>query len=235
MYLDEPATGATLASGFDVGGWAIDLSADAGQNGIDVMHVWAYPSAGGAAVFLGVAPVDRPRPDVAAIFGAQFVNAGFRVTTAALAPGPYTIVAYAHSTVAGAFTASQASSITVRSAGDPLMTIDTPADGGSTAQPFVVAGWAIDRDAASGPGVDVLHVWAFPTDGGAAVFAGAVATGGARGDVGAIFGPQFAASGYSLAVSGLTPGKTYQIAVYAHSTVTGTFSQSRIVLVGIGP
>ena len=35
-----------------VGGWAADLDAAAGT-GIDTLHVWAYPLAGGPPVFQG--------------------------------------------------------------------------------------------------------------------------------------------------------------------------------------
>ena len=64
---DLPASGATVRSGFAVGGWAIDLSADAGQNGIDVMHVWAYPPAGRARIprrGAGRSPTRRRRGDL---------------------------------------------------------------------------------------------------------------------------------------------------------------------------
>ena len=232
MCLDLPWNGSIRRSGFAVGGWAIDLSADAGQNGIDVMHVWAYPPAG-APVFLGAAPVVRPRADVEAIYGSQFANSGFWLDSAPLTPGSYTIVAYAHSGAFGAFTGSQAVGITIPVPATPMMTIDTPPDGATAAQPFLLAGWAIDRDAPSGTGIDAVHVWAFP-DNGAAVFIGAAATGGVRGDVAAIYGAQFATSGYNLAVTGLATG-SYQIVVYAHSSVTGTFSQWRVVRVAITP
>ena len=49
-----------------------------------------------------------------------------------------------------------------------------------------------------------------------------------------MLGAQFTNSGYNVTVSGLAPGQ-YQIAVYAHSTVTGTFNQSRVVSVTIVP
>jgi hypothetical protein len=88
----------------------------------------------------------------------------------------------------------------------------------------------IDRDSTSGPGVDAVHVWAYPINGGSPVFLGTATLGGARGDVGAAYGSQFTNSGYNVTVSGLPPGQ-YQLAVYAHSTVTGTFNQSRVVTV----
>jgi hypothetical protein len=107
----------------------------------------------------------------------------------------------------------------------PVMALDTPADGFGGPQPFVVAGWAVDRAAPSGTGVDAIHVWAFPVGGGSPVPLGAAAYGGARVDVSAVFGSQFLNSGYTLNVNGLVQG-TYDLGVYLHSTVTGTFSLS---------
>ncbi len=228
MDMDRPEQNAVVPGRFVVAGWALDRSALEGA-GVDAIHVYAF-AASGAVTFLGVADYGVERPDVGNVFGAQFVRSGYWLTVGALDPGEYTLVVFARSTVSGTFFA-QAHHITVR-AGNPLMALDTPADGATHAQPFPLAGWAIDRDAPSGPGVDVLHVWAFPAGGGTPTFVGVASTGGARSDVGAIFGSQFTNSGYSLAVTGLAPG-TYQIVVYAHSTVTGTFNQWRVVTVSV--
>ena len=43
--------------------------------------------------------------------------------------------------------------------------IDVPRSQQAVEQPFVLAGWAADLDAASGTGIDTLHVWAYPLDG----------------------------------------------------------------------
>jgi hypothetical protein len=229
MSLDLPLPGSVQSPVFDVGGWAIDQAAVT-DNGIDVIHVYAF-AGNGAQTFLGVAPVDRTRDDVAQIYGAQHANSGFRLTTPALAPGAYRIIAFAHSTVTNSFTTARSADITVRTPGNPVMTIDTPSAGASTGQPFAVAGWAIDRDATSGTGVDAIHVWAYPSS-GSAIFLGTAQLGAARNDVGGIYGAQFTNSGYNLAVSGLAPGQ-YQIVVFAHSTVTGTFNQSRVVAITV--
>jgi hypothetical protein len=117
----------------------------------------------------------------------------------------------------------------------PQVTIDTPAAKGpgrqiQLQQPFNIAGWAIDADSDAGTGVDTLHVWAYPLDGGEPVFLGATAYGGERPDVGAIFGERFTPSGYSLTVYGLMPGN-YDLAVFAWSTVKGQFVPARVVRV----
>jgi hypothetical protein len=54
--------------------------------------------------------------------------------------------------------------------------------------------------------------------------------GGARPDVGAVYGDRFAGSGYGIHVTGLPPG-TYDIAVFAFSTVVNDFTPARVVRV----
>jgi glucose/arabinose dehydrogenase len=116
----------------------------------------------------------------------------------------------------------------------PLMHIDTPTAGAMVAQPFAVAGWAIDPAAATGTGVDVVNVWAYPGPGSGAqpIFVGAAVSGGSRPDVGAAFGSRFASSGFSVLVSGLAPGD-YQLVAFALSTATGTFNNSKAAIVTV--
>ena len=126
----------------------------------------------------------------------------------------------------------------------PQVVIDVPAEpasGRNVSQPFVVAGWAIDTDAGAGTGIDTLHVWAYPRDACAGascrvdpIFLGAAAYGGRRPDVAAIFGDQFRESGYSLSVASL-PSGTYDVAVFAWSSVTGGFIPAKVVRVVVGP
>ena len=121
------------------------------------------------------------------------------MTAPGLSPGPYAIVAFAHSTVAGTFNLSAQARVTV--AGSlPLMALDVPAPGSTIGPAFHVGGWAIDRAASSGTGVDTIHVWAFPNPGSgqAPIFLGVAAYGGSRPDVGGIFGSQFTNSGFNL-------------------------------------
>src|SRR6185436_11510922 len=125
-------------------------------------------------------------------------NVGYNLA-ATLAPGAYTLVVYTRSTVSGTFN-SIATAITVR-AGNPVMTIDTPAAGATVTRPFLLAGWAVDLDSMSGPGVDAVHVWAYPANGGSPVFVGVGTLNFARADVGAIFGARFTNSGYNVAVT----------------------------------
>ncbi len=110
--------------------------------------------------------------------------------------------------------------------------IDTPRSQQDVGQPFVLAGWAADLDAAGGPGIDTLHVWAYPTTGGAPVFLGTPILGGARPDVAAVYGDQFREAGFALPVHGLTPG-IYDLAVFPWSHVTGVFAPAKLVHVTV--
>ena len=120
--------------------------------------------------------------------------------------------------------------MTVRNS--PAMALDTPS-AGSRPQPFTVAGWAIDVASTSGTGVDAVHVWAYPNPGSGQppIFLGVATYGGQRADVGGIFGSRFGPSAYSLAVNSLTRGVTYDIVVYARSTVSNSFDNWRVVRV----
>jgi hypothetical protein len=95
-------------------------------------------------------------------------------------------------------------------------------------QPFMLAGWAADRDAAIGTGIDTLHVWAFPSTGGAPIFLGTPTLGGARPDVAAVLGDQFRQTGFGLAVQGLSAG-SYDLAIFPWSNVTGAFAPPEVV------
>jgi len=110
--------------------------------------------------------------------------------------------------------------------------IDTPASQQDVGQPFVLAGWAADLNAAEGSGIDTLHVWAYPLTGGAPIFVGAAAPGGARPDVAAVHGEQFRDSGYGLIVQGLPHGN-YDLAVFAWSNVSGGFVPAKVVRITV--
>ena len=54
-----------------------------------------------------------PRPDVAALYGAQYAHAGFHVDVAGLAPGVYDVVVFGHSSVSGTFNLQRVVRVTV--------------------------------------------------------------------------------------------------------------------------
>ncbi len=115
----------------------------------------------------------------------------------------------------------------------PQVVIDLPsANGDASASSFIVAGWAADLDSTIDGGVDTVHVWAYPASGAAPIFIGEAAIGGSRPDVAAVFGERFGKSGYGIEVKGL-PAGTYDIAVFAYSTVTDGFVPAKTVRVRI--
>ena len=81
-----------------------------------------------------------------------------------------------------------------------------------------------------------MHVWAYPSTGSGQaadpIWIGAATYGGARPDVAAIYGDRFLNSGYGMMVQGLSPG-TYDLAVFAYSTVTGGFVPAKTVRVTV--
>ena len=241
VELDYPRAQQVLPSDFVVSGWAADLGAPAGS-GIDAIHVYAYPDpgTGKAPVFLGVASYGTARGDVASIFGAQFLNSGYSLPVTGLRPALYDIVVYGHSTVSGTFAAQKVvrtrifSAATAPAPSGEQVFIDTPAAGMTIRGTFAVAGWAADLRASTGSGVDRVDVWAYPQPGSglAPAFLGAAAYGVPRADVGSIFGARSTPSGYYLAGVSLAPG-TYDIAVFARSTVTGGYDRQRVVRITV--
>ena len=229
MRIDAPAEGARLRQPFALGGWTIDATATL-DTGIDAIHVWAYPASGAPPIFAGV-PSRGPRPDVAAAFGPQFLNSGYGLLVRGLPPGGYRLVAYGRVASTGAFSAVDVRSITIE--GGSLLAVDAPAPFSTVSRTFIVGGWAIDPAASTGTGVDTIHVWAYPVAPatGAPVFLGVPAF-GVRPDVAAIFGSQFANAGYTLVVRALPPG-TWDVVVYVHSAVSGTFDTARLVRITI--
>ena len=116
------------------------------------------------------------------------------------------------------------------------MNVDSPRSGASVAGVFAAAGWAVDHGApnGSGCGVDTLHVWAYPSTGASPIFVGVGRMGVARPDVMTAIAngdTDFANCGWGL--QGVLQQGTYDLVVYAHSTVTGTFNNQQTVRVSV--
>jgi hypothetical protein len=227
LALDAPVAGATVNQTFTISGWALDL-ASAGGTGVDAVHAYASPAAGGSSVPLGIAELGQSRPDVGAVFGSQFTASGYRLT-ASLAAGTYNLTVYARSTVTGTFSKQLTARVTVRQSA-PIIFLDRPSAGAIVSSPFVLSGWALDLGAPAGTGVDAIHVWAYPLTGGAAVWVGAATYGTSRPDVGAYYGAQFSNAGFTLAGAALAPG-TYDLVLFPHSTLSAAFSTPLVVRV----
>lgn len=91
----------------------------------------------------------------------------------------------------------------------------------------IVAGWAADLDSPLDTGIDVIHVWAYPRNGGDPIFVGQAAYGGKRPDVAAVYGDRFLKSGFGLRVTNLEPGD-YTLAVFAWSSANGRWLPARV-------
>lgn len=235
IAIDAPAASATVSPAFEIRGWAIDGAAPDGT-GVDAIHVYLAANDGASQpAFLGVATYGLSRPDVAASYGSRFANSGYQFSASGVQPGSYVLCAYAHSTVTGSFSIVATRPFTVDNT--TMMSIDTPSAGATIDAPtFTVAGWAIDRVATSGSGVDALHVYAFRDPGSdqPPTFLGVAQVGVGRSDVANLFGNQFLKSGYELGVDraalGLTPG-VYDIVVWTHSSVSNAFTAVSVVRV----
>jgi hypothetical protein len=84
-----------------VAGWAADLDSSV-DTGIDTIHVWAYPvtaNGHGDPVWVNVAAYGGRRPDVAGVYGDQFLYSGYGVQVNTLPPGTYDIALFPHSSV----------------------------------------------------------------------------------------------------------------------------------------
>lgn len=219
LTIDQPIPGAAVVPPFAVGGWAVDPYAASGT-GIDAVHVYAFPAGGGAPIFLGAARYGSTRSDIGEKFGSQFTHSGFLLTVSSLANGIYTIQAFGHSTAANTFSVSSRVTITVGPA--PLMSLDNPTSNSTFVGTLTVSGWAIDRAAPYGTGVDIVQVWATPVGGASPLFLGNAHLGRDRPDVARLFGNQFWSSGYVF-IADVPPGN-YTVNVYMHSSVSQTFS-----------
>jgi glucose/arabinose dehydrogenase len=226
MSIDVPSRNETVTQPFAVAGWALDPAAPTGA-GVDAIHVWAYPlpSPGappsGSPVFVGATAPTIDRPDVAAVFGSpQFMRSGFALGVTGIAPGIYRLAVFAHISATGSFDAVRTVDVTI--APFVRVAVDTPAPGATVGSQLVVGGWAFDASAASGAGVDAIHVWAVPASGGSFVFLGSSTAFFDRADVAAVFGQRFITSGYNLAVNAPPPG-VWDLCVFVHSTASGTF------------
>lgn len=219
--LDAPLErGTTRASSVTLRGFAVDTRSTSGA-GIDGVHVYAYPQDGaGSAVFLGLATLGQSRSDAGEALGPEFTQSGFTLTVS-LPPGSYLFVAYAHSSVDGAFGPPAQARATALSG--PVLRMESPA-AGLAPEVVTISGVALDLDTSSGTGVDTVHIWGYPSpgSGAAAQFLGVADYGVARADVGAAYGARFASSGFSLRTP-LSPG-SWLIVAYGRSTVSGSFS-----------
>ena len=178
---------------------------------------------GGAPIFLGAATLGDFRPDVANNLS------GFHLDVPDLAPGNYALWVFAKAAARPTFADAHVVPITVAPWQPALqMHIDLPATGPVATGGFLVGGWALVTDGPTTPGVDAVHVWAYPVGGGAPRFVGAAQLDGARPDVATLFGAGYENTGFNLLATDL-PAGTWDLAVFARMTGASGFSPAQTV------
>ena len=114
----------------------------------------------------------------------------------------------------------------------PQLVVDLAPAAGADANGAVVAGWAADLDSPDGTGIQMIHAWAYPRNGGPAIFVGEAAYGGLRPDVAGVFGDRFGESGFGLRVEGLPPG-AYDLALFPWSAAKSAWLPAKLVAIEI--
>jgi YVTN family beta-propeller protein len=190
------------------------------ESAVDVIHAWAFPASGGSPVFVGEAYYS--------LYGLAGQNSGFNIPVANLPSGRHTLVFYAHDPRTNTFQPAATLDLTVR-VGRAAIAVDTPRPEITAISPFVIGGWAVDPAAAAGggPGIDVVHIWAYPASGGSPIFVAQASTGGPRPDVASLMGSPFSRAGFTT--TGSLPSGSYTLALWGRSTGTGTFDAVQTV------
>ena len=242
LTVDRPLVGSVLPSDLLLSGWAIDRAATTGT-GIDAVHVYAFrnPGSGATPTFLGVASYGGSRPDVGAAYGSsRFANSGFSLPVVGLAVGTYDLAFYGRSTVAGTFNVVQTRRVTISTAPPitgPAAATGLPAMNAIVRNWLSIGGWALDVRSTSGPGMDVVQVWGYPSPGSgqAPVFLGNAQYGIVRQDVANAFGNnRYRTSGFYMDVMSM-PAGVWDIVVMPRSTVTGAFEVARVTRITVDP
>jgi hypothetical protein len=119
IEIDGPAPeNVRLSATTSVVGWALDAASE-GETGIDTIHVWAFPAAGGEPIFGGVGQYGLARPDVAAAFANPvYTNSGYFVPLRELPRGKYSLVVFARRTGMTEFDVLKAVTIEIVPPGD---------------------------------------------------------------------------------------------------------------------
>ncbi|GMV23756.1 MAG: hypothetical protein AMXMBFR57_37050 [Acidimicrobiia bacterium] len=113
-------------------------------------------------------------------------------------------------------------------ASSPAMFVDAPGSYASVPRSFHVGGWAIDQASITGTGIDTIHIWATPPV-GSAVHLGTASLGGSRPDVQSAYShARFLSSGFGFNASmpSVLGSGNFKLTVFAHSSVTGSFSNA---------
>lgn len=217
-HVDSPPAD-TLGLPVPVTGWALDASART-DTGVDSVAIYAGEIELGR--WLADAEYGSERSDVEQRFGVRFAPAGYAVNLADLAGGRQELSIYAHTTVDDRWALVATYTVVIDAdlpAVDVRGHIDPPPPD-QVSGPVPVTGWAIDAQAAVGPGIDAVALYAGDMETG--TYLGSSEYGLIRADAAEQFGGGFAASGFALHVEGLAAGRN-DLSVYAQASRDGSW------------
>lgn len=233
--LEIPANGARVGGVLTIKGWAADKAASLGT-GVQAVHVY-LDGEQNQGFFLGAATYGETREEIARQLGEdRFKPTGFSLNwdTTRVAPGDHVLNVYALSAATGRWEkfTSKVTVVQKPFADDPLIRVMGPTDGQTTeGVNKEIKGWAVDRNAPSGTGVDQVEVYLDGERGtSAAVKLGAATYGGNNGDPAQELGDtRFTNSGFTLTwnPSQFRPGP-HTVLVYARSTYTDSWTVKRV-------
>jgi hypothetical protein len=147
----------------EVVGWAVDQSSAADPSGAGIEDVSLYlDGPAGTGMRLGTATYGERREDVArACGGDRFMNSGWRYVwdISALLPGNHTVYAAIRSVSGLTSEARTTISRIPAYKDDPIGGIDVPVASAAVAGVVSLAGWAIDRNSVTDPGVRAVRVY----------------------------------------------------------------------------
>ncbi|MSQ24654.1 MAG: hypothetical protein EXR58_08980 [Chloroflexi bacterium] len=225
LMIDRPAAEAHILGVAEIAGWAADPRGQ-GNTGVDTVQLF-LDGGPGAGAYLGEALYGATRPDVAlSLRSPQFINTGwsFAWNLGGIPEGRHVVHVLAHSSVSDLWTAQTRNVVVEQST---IIGVDAPAPNTrvSGASTVLITGWAVDRGATAGTGVDMVHIYLDgPT--GVGAFVGPATYGAPRPDVAAALGsPRFTNSGWSTSwlPAGLAPGE-HVLYIYAYSNVTSLWA-----------
>jgi len=211
VYIDAPASGATVSGIVTVSGWAVDNASVVGT-AINSVQVKVDGSVVGTATY------GSSRSDVCAAYpgrpGCPNVGYSFSLNTSTLSAGTHTITVTATDSDGTPDSGSSSVTVTVQTP-PPTVYIDAPASGATVSGIVMVSGWAVDNASKVGTAISNVQVKVDGTVVGTATY------GSSRSDVCAVYPgrPGCPNVGYSYSLD------TSTLSVGAHTiTVTATDS-----------
>jgi Bacterial Ig domain len=218
IYIDSPASNATLSGTVVVSGWAIENTGVAGPNAVSTVSVFIDGISAGTANY-GLA-----RPDVCGVFpgrlGCPNVGWSYGLNTGTVAPGSHTLKIVACDT--GGICSSHQVAFTVSI--PPTVYIDYPTANATLTGTVGIGGWALENIAGVGPAA-VSSIAVF-VDG---IQVGTATYGISRPDVCAVFPGRLGCPNvgwsYSLNTAGLAAGNHTLKIVATDTTGSSSFSQ----------